>query len=149
MSHRCNLQMKSKLTLTMTPLRAIRSTTDLPVRNITCLTVSLLCVKTNTDTLSYSCTQIPRSSPRTPLSSWSSTPALESDSEFNTRDPDSMTREELIAALTKTKTQMEKFVRLKREKKEAVLVDEGGDSEKEVVWTGTRPAKRRVLVVLD
>ena len=60
-----------------------------------------------------------------------------------------MTREELIAALTKTKTQMEKFVRLKREKKEAVLVDEGGDSEKEVVWTGMRPAKRRVLVVLD
>ena len=84
---------------------------------------------------------------RTPSPSRSPTLERESEDELDTCDPDTMTREELIAALAKTKTRAERFVKIKREREEDVAAK--NNDGREVVWTGTRPAKRREFVILD
>ena len=85
--------------------------------------------------------------PRTPSPFRSPTLAPESEDEFDARNPDTMTREDLIAALARTKTRAERFVRIKREREETAAAQD--DDEEEIVWTGTRPAKRRVFVILN
>ncbi|UPX16788.1 uncharacterized protein EKO05_0007174 [Ascochyta rabiei] len=86
--------------------------------------------------------------PRPPSPSRS--PTLSPKLELDTRDPDTMTREELIAALTKTKEHGEAFVRIKREREDVVAAASSiGDDDDDLVWICTRPAKKRAFVVLE
>ncbi|KAF3007690.1 hypothetical protein E8E13_009347 [Curvularia kusanoi] len=84
--------------------------------------------------------------PRTPSPSRS--PTAEPKAESDLRDPEAMTREELIAALSRFRDQDESHVRVKREREDCSDAAGGGQCD-EVVWMGTRPAKKRVHVVLD
>ncbi|XPS78144.1 hypothetical protein M3J07_010165 [Ascochyta lentis] len=84
---------------------------------------------------------IPRTPSPSPSPTFSPGPGM--------RDPDTMTREELIVALTKTKKLAETVVRIKREREDSDADASDDVDDNELIWTGTRPAKKRAFVVLE